>query len=64
MTIDIQNEEPGFERDENELPEDQDGGNPNTLEDGPLPEDEEAGDETLEEAQEDAAEQRSEGGYQ
>jgi len=28
-------EQPGFERDENELPEDQENGAPDTLEDGP-----------------------------
>jgi hypothetical protein len=54
------NEEPGFEADVDELPEDNDV-SPDTLEDAPLPEDEST---KLEEAQEQAAEERREGGYQ
>ena len=54
------NEEPGFEADVNELPEDNQGAE-DTLEDEPLPEDDSAG---LDDAQEQAAEERKEGGYQ
>lgn len=55
------NEEPGFENGINELPNDQDGGDPDTLEES-QPEGEKA--DEMEEAQKDAAEQRKEGGYQ
>lgn len=61
MATTPQEEEPGFETDVNELPED-DKGSPDTLEDEPLPEDGEAAD--LGDAQEQAAEEREEGGYQ
>lgn len=58
-------EEPGFEHDVNELTEDQDI-NPETLEDDPLPEDkpDASDDGNLIQAQDDAAQQRKEGGYQ
>ena len=61
MATTPENEEPGFEHDVNELPEDQDNGSPDTLEDDPLPEDEAGG---IEDAQEEAAEERKDGGYQ
>jgi hypothetical protein len=64
MAIDTQNEGPGFERDENEPPEDHDSENPGTLEDEPLPVDAGDGDDDTLEAQGDAAEYRTEGGYQ
>ena len=54
------NEEPGFETDVNELLEDQDNGSEDTRR-RPLPED---GGENIEESQEEAAEERKEGGYQ
>lgn len=60
MATTPQNEEPGFETDVNELPEDNRGAE-DRLEDEPQPEDDESG---LEEAQEQAAEERKEGGYQ
>jgi hypothetical protein len=50
------NEEPGFENDVNELPEDQSDVSEDTLEDD--------GEDDLEAVQEDAAEEREEGGYQ
>ncbi|WP_156347480.1 MULTISPECIES: hypothetical protein [unclassified Sphingomonas] len=56
-----QEKEPGFETDVNELPED-DKGSEDTLEEEPLPEDEATA--GMEEAQEQAAEERKEGGYQ
>jgi len=54
-------EEPGFEADVNELP-DTDQGAENRLEDESLAEDEESN--ALDEAQEQAAEERKKGGYQ
>ena len=60
MTPAPHEEEPGFEADVDELPED-DRGTPDTLEDEPLPEDDQP---RLDEAQEQAAEERKEGGYQ
>lgn len=59
MATTPQNEEPGFERGGNELP-DQDNGNQDTLEEQPS-DGEDAG---LEDAQEEAAAERKEGGYQ
>ncbi|KQT31010.1 hypothetical protein ASG29_16020 [Sphingomonas sp. Leaf412] len=53
-------EEPGFEAEVDELPED-DQGSPNTLEEEPKPEDDLP---EMQEAQEQAAEERKEGGYQ
>jgi len=61
MATTPQEEEPGFETDVNELPED-DQGSEDTLEEEPLPEDDEPAE--MEEAQEQAAEERKEGGYQ
>lgn len=55
------NEEPGFEVDVNELP-DTDQGAENRLEDEPLAEDGKSN--ALDEAQEQASEERKEGGYQ
>ncbi len=55
------NEESGFEADVNELPEDNQGAE-GTLEDEPLPENDEP--EGLDDAQEQAAEERKEDGYQ
>lgn len=46
----------------NELPKDQDNGSEDTLEDAPLLEDEDGG-EDIEEVQEEVAEKRKEGGY-
>lgn len=60
MTNNASEEEPGFEADVDELPED-DQGSPDTLEDEPLPENDVS---ELGEAQEQAAEERKEGGYQ
>jgi len=61
MATTPQEEEPGFETDVSELPDD-DQGSEDTLEDEPGSEDEES--EGMEEAQEEAAEERKEGGYQ
>lgn len=61
MTDTPRDEEPGFETDVNELPEDW-AGSETTLEDDPLPEDADMPD--LDEAQQQAAEERREGGYQ
>lgn len=58
MATNPENEEPGFEHDVNELPEK---GHEDTLEDDPKPEDEA---DAMEEAQEEAAEERKVGGYQ
>lgn len=60
MTSQPRDEEPGFEADVDELPED-DRGSPDTLEDEALPEDDLP---QLDEAQKQAAEERKEGGYQ
>lgn len=60
MTNIASEEEPGFEADVDELPED-DQGSPDTLEDQPLGEDDAP---ALDEAQEQATEERKEGGYQ
>ena len=60
MTSQPRDEEPGFEADVDELLED-DRGSPDTLEDEALPEDDLP---QLDEAQEQAAEERKEGGYQ
>ena len=56
------NEQPGFENDVDELPDDQQAASPDTLED--LPKQDAAESEDLESVQEEAAEQRKEGGYQ
>ncbi|MDV3455822.1 hypothetical protein RZN05_02410 [Sphingomonas sp. HF-S4] len=60
MATTPQNEEPGFEHDQNELPEDHGSTSETTLEDGP--EEEDAAD--MEDVQEETAEERKEGGYQ
>ncbi|MEH3098680.1 hypothetical protein [Sphingomonas adhaesiva] len=60
MTDTSREKEPGFEADVNELPESNQGPE-NSLEDAALPEDDEP---ALDEAQEQAAEERKEGGYQ
>ena len=60
MTNEPHREEPGFEANVDELPED-DRGSPDTLEEERSPEDGVPG---LDEAQERAAEERKEGGYQ
>jgi hypothetical protein len=54
-------EEPGFEHDVNELPKDRNSSE-ETLEDGTPSQDEEASE--MEHVQEEAAEERKEGGYQ
>lgn len=61
MATTPQEEEPGFETDVNELPED-DQGSEDTLEDEPDSEDH--GSDDMEKVQEEAAEERKEGGYQ
>jgi hypothetical protein len=61
MTIHPENEEPGFEHEVNEIPVKQDNGADDTLEDKP-PAGEEA--DEMEQAQDEAAEERKEGGYQ
>ena len=55
------NEEPGFEHDVNELPKDQNSSE-ETLEENPKADDEQAAE--MEHVQEEAAEERKEGGYQ
>ena len=55
------NEEPGFEHDVNELPKDRNSSE-ETLEDNPKADDEQAAE--MEHVQEEAAEERKEGGYQ
>jgi hypothetical protein len=56
------NEEPGFENDVDELPDDAQPASPETLENTPKQDATDA--DELEAAQEDAAEERKEGGYQ
>ncbi|MEG3089529.1 hypothetical protein [Sphingomonas sp. PB4P5] len=60
MTMHPETEEPGFEADVNEVPDATNAGQEDTLEDAPK---DQQGD-ALEKAQEDAAEERKEGGYQ
>lgn len=60
MAIHPENEEPGFEHDVNELPKAQKG-HEDSLEEDPKPQDE-AG--AMEKVQEEAAEERKDGGYQ
>jgi hypothetical protein len=60
MAITPDNEEPGFETDVNELPKDRNSSEHST-EDNPKAEDEAA---EMEHVQEEAAEERKEGGYQ
>jgi hypothetical protein len=62
MTIGPENEEPGFEHDVNELPREQNKGSEHTLEDNLQVGNEDAA--AMEHAQEEAAEERKEGGYQ
>lgn len=62
MTNMPENEEPGFETDVNELPAEQDGVSEDTLEEDPSPDKGQASE--MEQAQEEAAEERKEGGYQ
>jgi hypothetical protein len=61
MATTPENEEPGFEHDVNELPKDRNSSE-RTVEDNPQAEDEEAA--AMEHVQEEAAEERKEGGYQ
>jgi len=61
MATTPENEEPGFEHDVNELPKDRNSSE-RTVEDNPQAEAEEAAE--MEHVQEEAAEERKEGGYQ
>jgi hypothetical protein len=61
MATTPENEEPGFEHDVNELPKDRNSSE-RTVEDNPQAEEEEAA--AMEHVQEEAAEERKEGGYQ
>jgi hypothetical protein len=62
MTNTPENEEPGFETDVDELPAEQSNVSEETLEENPAADDYQASE--MEHVQEEAAEERKEGGYQ
>jgi hypothetical protein len=64
MATTPEDEEPGFETDVDELPAGPEKGREDTLEDSPAPNKDESQATEMEYVQEEAAEERKEGGYQ